>query len=99
MRIQLAEYKRLSQREFEDGLFGEEELRAIKRLFPVAYSAKARSMSRRDFFIDVYANLKSSRKNLGSIRRTFYNMSLSKRDEETKEETEEISPRPLSVRD
>ena len=72
-----------SRRQFDDGLFSEPELRAIKRMLPTAYYACAQTMNRKSFLYHVAMTMRNGPRLVGTLRNTFYSLSmgLSKRDE------------------
>lgn len=63
-------------KEFEEGVFTEEELRVIKRLLPTAFEGKARVLSRRQFFAEL--SISKCCRNISTIKRTLH--VLSKRE-------------------
>lgn len=88
---------KMDHTDFDNGMFSEEEVRAIKRLLPTAYFAIAKRLKRKDFFNHVFSTLKSSNLKISILKRTLYNISLglSKRSEI---ETEESQVKRLSQR-
>lgn len=66
----------MDHKEFDDGVFSEEEIRVIKRLLPTAYLSIARRLKRKDFFNHVFSTLKSSHLKISSLKRALYNINL-----------------------